>query len=223
MTELRYGNLTKELQSQLDVKNIFTEYLSDFTFIEYPNYFESSEEIVNIIKTQETAEKSEKWNSIKAFCDMWDEDIMNALKKTLTRLDIPYDNEYILYLTTIVEDLGALVIQLKNHYQRPRPFQVAFYTEQSLYPYDSLSGQSPAYPSGHATQALFVFNVIAYHYEDKKEELLKIAKQVADSRIIMGIHYPSDNAFGFKIVEELMLKEDIREKYFPVFEEKESV
>ena len=56
MTELRYGNLTKELQSQLEVKNIFTEYLAEFSFIEYPNYYESSQEIITIMKAQESAE-----------------------------------------------------------------------------------------------------------------------------------------------------------------------
>jgi hypothetical protein len=219
MTELRYGNLTKELQSQLEVKNIFTEYLAEFSFIEYPNYYESSQEIISIIKAQESAEKSGKWEAIKSFCDIWDADLIVALEKTLDMLDIPFDDEYIEYLTKVTEDLGAFVVQLKNHYQRPRPFQVAFYTEQNLHPYDSVSAQSPSYPSGHAMQSFLIFNIIAYHYEDKKEQLLKIAKQIADSRIIMGIHYPSDNAFGIQVVKELMLKDDIKQKYFPSVEE----
>lgn len=218
MTELRYGNLTKELQSQLEVKNIFTEYLSEFSFVEYPNYYESTQEIISIIKTQESAEQSGKWEAIKAFCDLWDEDLLSALEKTLDSLDIPFDDDYIDYLTKVTEDLGALVVQLKNHYQRPRPFQVAFYTEQNLHPYDSVSAQSPSYPSGHAIQGYFLCNLIAFHYEDKKEQLLKIAKQIADSRIILGLHYPSDNSFGIQIVKELMLKDDIKSMYFPAWE-----
>ena len=219
MTELRYGNLTKELQSQLGVKNIFTEYLAEFSFIEYPNYYESSQEIISIIKAQESAEKSGKWEAIKSFCDLWDADLIVALEKTLDMLDIPFDEEYIEYLTKVTEDLGAFIVQLKNHYQRPRPFQVAFYTEQNLHPFNSISAQSPSYPSGHAMQSYLICNIIAYHYEEKKEQLLKIAKQIADSRIIMGIHYPSDNAFGIQVVKELMLKDDIKEKYFPSVEE----
>ena len=219
MTELRYGNLTKELQSQLEVKNIFTEYLAEFSFIEYPNYYESSQEIISIIKTQESAETSGKWEAIKSFCDLWDSDLILALEKTLDMLDIPFDDEYIEYLTKVTEDLGSFIVQLKNHYQRPRPFQVAFYTEQNLHPYDSVSAQSPSYPSGHAMQSYLICNIIAYHYEEKKEQLLKIAKQIADSRIIMGIHYPSDNYFGIQVVKELMLKDDIKSKYFPSVEE----
>ena len=52
MTELHYGNLTKELQVKLNEKNIFTEYFSEFAFEEYPNYSDSTEEILKIIKIQ---------------------------------------------------------------------------------------------------------------------------------------------------------------------------
>jgi hypothetical protein len=215
MNDLRYGNLTKELQAKLSEENVFTQYMGEFAFIDYPNYAESSEEIIEIIETQKKSRESGKWQAIKDFCDLWDEDIMEALKKTLTRLNIPFDEDYIEYLTQVSDDLGVLVVQLKNHYQRPRPYQLAFYTEQDLHPYYSYSAVSPSYPSGHACQALFLFNLIGFHYEDKKEELLKVAKQVADSRIILGVHYKSDNLFGFQIVKELLLKNDIKEKYFP--------
>jgi hypothetical protein len=215
MNDLRYGNLTQELQAKLSEENVFTQYMGEFAFIDYPNYAESSEEIIEIIETQKKARESGKWQAIKDFCDLWDADIIEALKTTLTRLNIPFDEDYIQYLNQVSDDLGALVVQLKNHYQRPRPYQVAFYTEQDLHPYYSYSAVSPSYPSGHACQALFLFHLIGFHYEDKKEELLKIAKQVADSRIILGIHYKSDNLFGFQIVKELLLKDDIKEKYFP--------
>jgi hypothetical protein len=215
MNELRYGNLNKELQAKLSEKNIFTQYMGEFAFIDFPNYAESSEEIIEIIETQKKSESSDKWQAIKDFCDLWDEDIMQALETTLTRLNIPFDEEYLEYLNKVSDDLGALIVQLKNHYQRPRPYQLAFYTEQDLHPYYSFSAVSPSYPSGHACQALFLCHLIGFHYEDKKEELLKLAKQVADSRIILGVHYKSDNLFGFEIVRQLLLKNDIKEKYFP--------
>jgi hypothetical protein len=212
--DLRYGNLTKELQAKMQVENIFTKYLGEFSFDEYPNYSDSAEEVMKIIQIQQNAEQSEKWEAIKEFSLLWDEDIFNAFEVSLKRLNIPYDEEYLQYIYTMSEDIGALIIQLKNHYQRPRPFQLALYTNQNLHPHDSVSAQSPSYPSGHAVQAFFILSVIAFHYEDKKDELMKLAKQIADSRVILGLHYPSDNKFGFEIVNELLLKDDIKEKYF---------
>ena len=72
MNELRYGNLTKELQAKLSEKNIFTQYMGEFAFIDFPNYAESSEEIIEIIETQKKSESSDKWQAIKDFCDLWD-------------------------------------------------------------------------------------------------------------------------------------------------------
>jgi hypothetical protein len=212
--DLRYGNLTKELQAKMQVENIFTKYVGDFTFDDYPNYAESADEVMKIIQTQQQAEQNKNWEANKQFCLLWDEDIFNAFEVSLKRLNIPYDQEYLDYIYEMSEDIGALIIQLKSHYQRPRPFQLALYTNQNLHPYDSVSAQSPAYPSGHAVQASFILSVIAFHYDDKKDELMKLAKQIADSRVVLGLHYPSDNRFGFQIVSELLLKEDIKEKYF---------
>lgn len=212
--DLRYGNLTKELQAKMQVENIFTKYIGEFSFDEYPNYADSAEEVMKILQTKQNAEKSAKWKAIQEFCVLWDEDMFNAFELTLKRLYIPYDQEYLDYIYEISEDIGALIIQLKSHYQRPRPFQLALYTNQNLHPYDSVSAQSPSYPSGHATQAFFILSVIAFHYDDKKEELMKLAKQIADSRIVLGLHYPSDNTFGLQIVNKILLKKDIKEKYF---------
>lgn len=213
--DLRYGNLTQELQEKMDVQNIFTKYLSEFSFEEYPNYADSAEEVNKIIKKQEEAQRSGQWDAVKEFCLLWDEDIFNAFQVSLGKLGIPFDEDYLEFIYNTSEEIGALIVQLKNHYQRPRPYQLAFYTNQNLHPYDSVSANSPSYPSGHAIQASFLLSVIAYHYEEKKDELMKLAKQIADSRIILGLHYPSDNMFGFQIVKQLMLKEDIKEKYFP--------
>jgi hypothetical protein len=212
--DLRYGNLTKELQAKMQVENIFTKYVGDFTFDDYPNYADSADEVMNIIQTQQKAEQTKNWEANKAFCLLWDEDIFNAFEVSLKRLNIPYDQEYLDYIYKMSEDIGALIIQLKSHYQRPRPFQLALYTNQNLHPYDSVSAQSPSYPSGHAVQALFILSVIASHYEDKKDELMKLAKHIADSRVVLGLHYPSDNRFGFEIVKQLLLKNDIRQIYF---------
>ena len=212
--DLRYGNLTKELQAKMQVENIFTKYVGDFSFDEYPNYADSADEVVKIIQVQKKAEESKNWEASKQFCLLWDEDFNNAFEVSLKRLNIPYDQEYLDYIYQISEDIGALIIQLKSHYQRPRPFQLALYTNQNLHPYDSVSAQSPSYPSGHAVQALFILSVIASHYEEKKDELMKLAKQIADSRVVLGLHYPSDNKFGFEIVSQLLLKDDIKKMYF---------
>jgi hypothetical protein len=174
-----------------------------------------------MIKIQSTAMNSGKWESIKDFCFLWDGDLINALKHSLTKMGIPHNDEYLDYISKISQELGALIMQLKNHYQRPRAFQVAYYSHQKFNPFETISGNTPAYPSGHACQGFFLCSVIAHHYPEKKDALMKLASKVADSRIIMGVHYPSDNLFGIQIAKELISKTDILEEFFPTNAETE--
>ena len=195
MNELYYGNLSKEFLPYLEKKNIFTEYFDEFSMIPYPNFYESLQENQIIMDVQKKAEQSSEWDKIKNFCFLWDSDLIGSLKLSLTKLGIPF------------------ILQLKNHYQRARPFQYALYGNQKLHPYESTSGNNPSYPSGHACQSYFMCKVIGTHYEEKKKELDMLAKKVADSRVILGIHFPSDNQFGIHIVNTLLEKQNIIEKY----------
>ena len=213
MNDLYYGNLNKSFLPYLDVKNEFTQYFDEFSMIPFPNFYESLQENEFIMSVQEKAEQSAEWDKVKNFCFLWDAELIESLKTSLSKLGIPHDDSYIDYLTTITEDLGALIMQLKNHYQRARPYQYAFYGNQKLHPYDTFSGITPSYPSGHATQTYFLCKVIATHYEEKAKELDALAKRVADSRVIMGVHFPSDNEFGINIAQALLEKQDIIAKY----------
>lgn len=213
MNDLYYGNLNKTFLPYLEKKNIFTEYFDEFSMIPFPNFYESLQENEIIMDVQSKAEQSSEWDKVRNFCFSWDSDLINSIQTSLNKLGIPYDDIYIEYLTNISEDLGALIMQLKNHYQRARPYQYALYGNQKLHPYETFSGHTPSYPSGHATQIYFLCKVIATHYEEKAKELDALAKRVADSRVIMGIHFPSDNEFGFSIAQTLLEKGDIISKY----------
>jgi hypothetical protein len=213
MNALYYGNLSKEFLPYLETENIFTEYVDEFSMNPFPNFYESLAEIKIIIDYQNKAENDTDWDKIKNFCFLWDSDLIGSLVTSLNRLEISFDENYIDYLSNISEELGALIIKLKNHYQRARPYQYAFYGNQNLNPYETYSGNTPAYPSGHACQSFFLCMVVAHRYENKRKELMKLAKNVMDSRLIMGVHFPSDNEFGFHIAKKLLEKENIKQMY----------
>ena len=108
------------------------------------------------------------------------------------------------------EELGGLIMQLKTHYQRPRPFQVAWYSKQPLHPFETLSGQTPSFPSGHACQGKFLTMLVAQHYPEKSIELRKLSEKISQSRIILGVHYPSDNKAGERIAKQLFARKEIQ-------------
>ena len=102
-----------------------------------------------------------------------------------------------------------IVIAIKNHYNRPRPKQLAAYHDVDLGEvYDSNTGKTPAYPSGHTVQPFAIANILSRKFPDLKEGLYQIADDIAKSRLKMRIHYPSDYEYGKKLGEIIGSKTD---------------
>jgi undecaprenyl-diphosphatase len=87
---------------------------------------------------------------------------------------------------------GTLVYKwLKAKTHRPRPFQVRQDVWVVGTPLDKFS-----FPSGHTLHAV-VFSVVAiYYYPQLAIVLLPFSVMVAMSRVILGLHYPSDVLAG---------------------------
>jgi acid phosphatase (class A) len=130
----------------------------------------------------------------------------------LQELGIEYHlgEEYANYINSIRDDVSSLVLRLKSYYNRPRPYQLAYYSDLSFNPFETITGNSPAYPSGHACQSYLAVMVVADRYPEKKKELLDLGKRIADTRLVLGVHYPSDNIFGKHIAAELFKNPAIR-------------
>jgi acid phosphatase (class A) len=118
---------------------------------------------------------------MEAFRGKISEEQFNALKKMIGS---PFITQRIMFY--------------KFLYNRARPAQVAPDRVDALY---STTANSPAYPSGHAFQAYYVAKVLSEWEPHRKKEWMKIADDVANVRIIAGLHYPSDAEFARQLVE----------------------
>ena len=90
---------------------------------------------------------------------------------------------------------GTLIYKwLKQKTHRPRPFQVRQDVWVVGKPLDHFS-----FPSGHTLHAV-AFSVVAVHYYPELAMLLTLfTLMVAMSRVILGLHYPSDVLAGASI------------------------
>jgi len=88
--------------------------------------------------------------------------------------------------------------ELKNHYSRARPDNVAqqFGVDWVGDGINMDTDDTFSYPSGHACQAYYIALNLADTYPDLRAQFLQVAEMVAQSRIDRGVHFPSDIAAG---------------------------
>ncbi|MDD2805299.1 MAG: phosphatase PAP2 family protein [Elusimicrobiales bacterium] len=97
----------------------------------------------------------------------------------------------------VASDLGKAVTAVKDRWRRPRPYEA--------YPglVNPCIGRSsgPSYPSGHAAFARVFALVLADIAPEKKGAFFAKAGEIAESRVISGVHYPTDVAAGVSFGE----------------------
>ena len=144
LPNLVYGNLDQESRQALIPDNQFTNLTDKYTNFPYPNITETREEIKDLIILQDTYTSNRKWDSYKQFMETVDESIDTVYERELQKLGIEYEAKY---FHPIQDELGALVMRLKKHYNRPRPYQVAFYLGiEEFSNFNTFSGNTHHFP-----------------------------------------------------------------------------
>ena len=94
----------------------------------------------------------------------------------------------------ILADARPFIDPGKDHYARPRPF-VRLKGDICIPRTDSLV-KSGSYPSGHSTMSWTWGLILADLAPDRATEILSRARAYSESRVVCGVHYPSDIANG---------------------------
>ena len=106
-------------------------------------------------------------------------------------------------LDKITKESAKIIYELKYHYNRPRPYQIAEFYGIDLNGTELDSMKTPSYPSGHAVQGYLIGEILSNM--DKTNAVLYkgMGEEIAHSRILAKAHYPSDKTYGHKIAMEL--------------------
>jgi acid phosphatase (class A) len=71
-----------------------------------------------------------------------------------------------------------------------------------------------SYPSGHSTQAFVWANLLSEIFPEHREALLERAQLVAWSRVVGGVHYPTDivagRQLGERLAHDFLARPDVR-------------
>jgi len=98
----------------------------------------------------------------------------------------------------LVEELlkSCSMLELKYHYNRPRPFQLAKYYNIKLGEHVMESMKTPSYPSGHSAQGILIGKVLQTKLPINTDAFIEAGKRISYSRNLGRAHYPSDSKLG---------------------------
>ena len=120
-----------------------------------------------------------------------DSDLETPFVDLLSRYKLEYPQEYIDRFYNLVE---PLLMNIKHYWNRPRPAQLAKLLNIPIDPIVTGTIHTPSYPSGHTMYSRLVANILKHHYPQIENKILdNIVYDTARSRVMMGVHFPSDN------------------------------
>jgi len=117
-------------------------------------------------------------------------------------LDFSYHKFHTIYNNIV----SPLVDHLKNYYNRARPFQLAEYYNVKIDRLITKTHQTPSYPSGHTMYGALISELLIERYPAKKDIFEDLTKKTGHSRVLQGVHYPSDNQASIKIIKTIYPK-----------------
>lgn len=104
----------------------------------------------------------------------------------------------------IFDQTDPLLMLLKNHFNRARPYQLAPHFNvhiQFKVPIECFHG---AYPSGHALDSFIMNHVFKTLKPEKFSEINYFCNEMAYSRFVAGVHYPSDNKISKLLADTII-------------------
>ena len=205
MEDLFYGNLDK---SGLDVakKVLPSSYfiIDEFTQIIYePPSLDKTENEVRDLLNNLNIDKLNKSIDKSLNSHLYDESVKLGFSKAFIYK----------YQEVTKHVLNPIIMNLKEYWNRARPYQYAYLFSIPLHPFDTHSGHSPSYPSGHTLQAECWGELAKNLYPEKNNQINKVVNKINLSRMELGVHFKSDIEFSKEIclfmLENKYLSSDI--------------
>jgi hypothetical protein len=96
----------------------------------------------------------------------------------------------------LIEASAGIILDLKYHYNRPRPKQLAKEYGMNIGGIELESMNTPSYPSGHSTQGTLIAKILQTKLPINTDAFLQAGKRISYSRNIARAHFPSDSRMG---------------------------
>jgi acid phosphatase (class A) len=114
-------------------------------------------------------------------------------------------------------DVDTTAAAAKDHFHRPRPYQRMHLSrvcnkndapEPEEHPMHGAS-----YPSGHSTHGWMVAMILSRVAPDRAEALMKRAEEYEESRLVCGMHFPTDVEAGQVVAAAVVSRLDASKEF----------
>jgi hypothetical protein len=157
------------------------------------------DEMVSVLEIQQLISRQKLVDSQRiAYCNLVDDYQFDVWKDYLVSLGIAAGDVY-----EEIRVFEPIIDYLKLHYSRPRPFQIAGLHQLPLYPLSESASTDSAYPAGHVLFGLFIYHKYCQVAPHLKKQLMAMVLDIKASREELGLHYPSDGLFSFKVYQHI--------------------
>jgi hypothetical protein len=211
---ITYGNPTNNLIQYLEKENYLDylfEELSKYTFPKNSSDA-TKEELNEIVEYLNAMSQEENVKEYLPRYNSFDFSLKNYFKKGL--ISSGKDEGEVNYLIdNIIEDVSPLLLKLKYHHQRPRPYQLAEYYKLKLFPFPSRSANTPSFPSGHAFEGRIFTEVIGNLYPSTYAFMQDLFEDICYSRVYLGLHYQSDIDVAIFCADKVLESTEFKKKY----------
>ena len=208
---LTYGNPSRNFLPYLKTESYLDSLLPELASYPFPsnNGQDVIDEINQLINYTNTLGSDEV---LQKRYKLYDKDFETYFINVLSNVGI--DRQEITdTIKQMHDDIVPLILKLKYHYQRIRPYQLSHILSMRLYPFESETASTPSYPSGHSVQSKIYADVLGNKYPKYYKNLQTLADDISESRLAMGIHYPSDILFGEYVSELVVNHPEFKKKY----------
>lgn len=208
---LSFGNPSRNYLPLLNKPSYLDSLLPELASYPFPNNNGQDviDEINQLINYTNTLSSDE---SLQKRYKLYDTDFENYFVNVLSNVGI--DREEVSdTIKQLHDDITALILKLKYQYQRVRPFQLSHILSMRLYPFESETANTPSYPSGHTIQSKVYADVLGNKYPNYYKQLQGLSDDISQSRLSLGVHYPSDVLFGQYVAELITNHPEFKKKY----------
>ena len=210
LNNIKFGNPTDSVYAELQTASSLDSIVDDLKQYPFPpNESETTQDEIRELLEYQSSDEQKNDSLVNRYID-YDKDLKDVYFEFCSDNGISEGAELI---EAIVKDTKPLIAKLKYFYNRPRPFQMAYYYKARLIAHSSINAMTPSYPSGHVIQSLLLSEIIGSKYPQHYETLIYLANDIEKSRLFLGLHYGSDNDFARICVSKIIRNKSFTKQY----------